>query len=72
MMSMYYSKFGVDTFNTFFEKSATLKILHDDDNDDDLPFTIAELFLRNRQAKNIFGLVNFFLSNQKLQNQSVL
>ena len=44
-----------------FEKWATLKILHDDgnndddendeDNDDNLPSTIAGLFLRNRQAK---------------------
>ena len=55
MMSKY-SKFGVDTLNTFFEYRATLKFLHDDENvdynEDVLMITIARLFLRNRQAKN--------------------
>ena len=43
MMSKY-SKFGVDTFYTFW--GYTLKFLHDNDN---LAITIA--FLQNRQAK---------------------
>ena len=58
MMSKY-SKFVVDTLKPMiiFEKWATLKLLHDnDDNIDnyDLVILIAQLFLPNRQSKNDF------------------
>ena len=56
MMSQY-SKFGVDTFNTYWIM-ATLKFLNEDydsnnvdENDYNLVITASRLFLRNRQAE---------------------
>ena len=51
MMSKY-SKFGVDLL---LEKWATLKFLHDnnDNDDNDLAITITLDFLRNRRAKKL-------------------
>ena len=46
-----YFKFGVDTFNTLWVMGY-IKFLHDDDNEDDLAITIAQLFLQNRQAND--------------------
>ena len=51
VMTSKYSNFSVDTFNTFWVKWGTLKFMHDDDNNnEDLTITIAQLCLRNRQA----------------------
>ena len=62
MMSKY-SKFGVDTFNTFW---ATLKFLHNDNNDD-LAIITAWLFLWNRQA-NIILLKKISFMKKKAHN----
>ena len=61
VMTIKYSKFGVDTFNTFWIV-ATLKILqdedhNDDDNNDDLAIKMAQLFLPNRRAKK--GIIKY-------------
>ena len=45
VMMCKYSKLGVDTFMIY------IKILHDDDNDDDLATTVTRLFLWNRRVK---------------------
>ena len=62
-MSKYF-KFGVDTFNVFFEKWAILKFLHGDDNDnnddDDLAIRIARLFLQNRRYKMTEFIILFY------------
>ena len=53
MMSKY-SKFGVDTFNTFWVMG-TLKFLHNngDNNDNDLANTIAQHFFETDELKNV-------------------
>ena len=58
VMMRKYAKFGVDTLNTF-EKWAKfiLKFLHN--NYDNLAITTVTLFLRNRQAKNVFHKYSF-------------
>ena len=62
MMSKY-SKFGVDTFNTFCV-IGYIKVLHDADddngnnNDDNLAITIALFFIRNKRAKDHSSLSN--------------
>ena len=57
-----YSKFGVDTLNTFWlmGKFWVFKFLQDENNDDDLAITIAQHFLRNRQAKSVHYSLVFF------------
>ena len=54
MMSKY-SKFGIDTFNTDFWVMGYIKGDNNDNNNDDKLITIAQLFLWNRQAKNVYG-----------------
>ena len=50
VMKSKYSKFGVETFNTFWVIGYNEVFFLHDNNDDDLATTIARLFLRNKWA----------------------